>query len=349
MMQYPFVSIVVPFFNESVYLEQCLNALLIQTYPSHCYELVLVDDGSVDSSPDICQKVLTTRQGQQPHMRYVRIKHAGLSVGRNVGIGQSQGELIVYIDGDAIARADWLEKLVAGFAAPDIGVVGGKVLVLNSEEKFAGFIYDLHYVPQLGEDGIIGTNMAYRRAVFEQVGGFFSAFWQRGDEVAFLRKVMGRWKTAVSSQAIVYHEHPPTPMKWLRERFYNGKYTHWLEQIPTTQLTSRQLAGFTRLAIWSFIPAGLAAFRSPFYAVWGVGMAGLFTFRFIRRRYLRGVRAIFYKNGLIGAIAAIGLTWLGLFFEDIGYLREWALKRPFVASDSISETDKYVQKVLTNE
>ena len=99
-------------FNEEKLLEQCLESLDRQTFDGRQFEVLVIDDESDDRSFNIVKEFINRRVRRHPRFRVIRIKHGGLSVARNVGIRESDGELIAFIDGDAIADARWVEELV---------------------------------------------------------------------------------------------------------------------------------------------------------------------------------------------------------------------------------------------
>lgn len=98
------VSIIVPVYNVEQYLERMIVSILVQTYPH--FELILVDDGSTDSSLGICKKITDTR------IRVIEQKNAGVSVARNNGMNHAKGDYIIFVDSDDSVEPDMLEKLM---------------------------------------------------------------------------------------------------------------------------------------------------------------------------------------------------------------------------------------------
>lgn len=90
----PYFSIIVPVYNVEKYLEQCIDSILVQTYND--YELILVDDGSPDSSGEICDRYAVSN----PRIRVIHKKNGGLSSARNAGVENSRGKYIFFIDSD---------------------------------------------------------------------------------------------------------------------------------------------------------------------------------------------------------------------------------------------------------
>ena len=231
----PYVSIIVCAYNEEKFIESCIDSLINQDYPKSKYELIVVDDGSTDKTPDICGDFI---QESSIEMKYVRIKHAGLSIARNVGILFSEGDIISFIDADAIAQKTWLSAIVETFQKDDdIGIVAGKIDILNRTNKIALMLHYGSYCRYANGKEIIpliGANMSFRRKVFEAHNGFFKHFESRGDECVFLQKFGLESLVTISKgnlekmesapNAIVFHERPKTLNQWLHERANNGRF-----------------------------------------------------------------------------------------------------------------------------
>lgn len=87
-------SFILPVYNVEDYLEECIASILAQSYTD--YEIILVDDGSMDSSPTICDRIAM----QDTRIRVIHKKNGGLSDARNVGTDAAQGEYIIFLDSD---------------------------------------------------------------------------------------------------------------------------------------------------------------------------------------------------------------------------------------------------------
>lgn len=92
------VSVIVPIYNVEKYLERCISSILEQSYNN--IEVILVDDGSNDDCPTICDKF----KRKDARVKVVHKPNGGLSSARNAGLEQMKGEYITFIDSD-----DWVE------------------------------------------------------------------------------------------------------------------------------------------------------------------------------------------------------------------------------------------------
>ena len=97
------LSIIVTIYNREKYLEKCINSILNQTFNS--FELILVNDGSTDRSADICDKYANL----DSRVRVIHKKNGGVSSARNVGIDNSNGEYIGFVDSDDYIKDDMYE------------------------------------------------------------------------------------------------------------------------------------------------------------------------------------------------------------------------------------------------
>ena len=94
----PLVSIIVPIYNVEKYLDQCVASLIQQTH--HNIEILLIDDGSPDNAPAICD----AWQHKDERVHVLHKTNSGDSASRNAGLHAAKGEYVCFVDGD-----DWVE------------------------------------------------------------------------------------------------------------------------------------------------------------------------------------------------------------------------------------------------
>ncbi len=110
----PTFSIIVPVYNVEQYLEECIESILVQTYKD--FELLLIDDGSTDSSWDICDRY----SANDARIKAIHKQNAGVSVARNDGIEKAKGTYITFIDSDDWIESNYLERILAEIEDYDI-------------------------------------------------------------------------------------------------------------------------------------------------------------------------------------------------------------------------------------
>ncbi|MEM7038037.1 MAG: glycosyltransferase, partial [Bacteroidota bacterium] len=175
----PFVSVIVPARNEAANIAACVKAVMAQDYPAARFELIVVNDHSEDATRDLAEeaagiagnfRVLDLEKAQG-----VAYKKAAVAA----GIAAAKGEIILTTDADCTMGPGWISAMVAQFR-PEVGMVSGPVL-LESETTFGHFqALEFMGLIAVGAGAIEagtpnmcnGANLAYRKAVFEEVGGF---------------------------------------------------------------------------------------------------------------------------------------------------------------------------------
>ena len=101
------ISIIIPVFNSAEYLPACLNSVLAQTYQNT--EILLVEDGSEDNSPGICNSYAE----KDPRIHVISGDHGGPGTARNLGIRAATGKYIIFVDSDDVCEPELLEKLIS--------------------------------------------------------------------------------------------------------------------------------------------------------------------------------------------------------------------------------------------
>lgn len=101
----PEISIIVPVYKTERFLSACISSILAQTFTD--FELILVDDGSPDSCPALCDAAAA----KDSRIRVIHQKNRGLSVARNAGLDAAEGEWIAFVDSDDIITPDFCAKL----------------------------------------------------------------------------------------------------------------------------------------------------------------------------------------------------------------------------------------------
>lgn len=122
----PFVSVVIPVFNDNERLQTCLEALEDQTYPKNLYEVIVVDNGSAASIQSVVE------QFKQAFATYEN--RPGSYAARNKGLTLTKGEVVAFTDADCIPASDWIERGVANLqSVPECGLVAGKIKLFFKE------------------------------------------------------------------------------------------------------------------------------------------------------------------------------------------------------------------------
>ncbi|MGL5901924.1 MAG: glycosyltransferase family 2 protein [Cetobacterium sp.] len=113
----PEISIVVPVYNVEKYLEQCLDSILAQTFEN--FEVILVNDGSTDSSEEICDRYIKL----DPRFKLYNKINGGLSDARNIGVEKSRGRYLIFIDSDDYITENYCKVLKDCIEQSDVDIV----------------------------------------------------------------------------------------------------------------------------------------------------------------------------------------------------------------------------------
>ncbi|WP_269523504.1 glycosyltransferase [Coraliomargarita parva] len=198
----PRVSVVVCSYNGSRTLEGCLESLMKLEYPD--YEVIVVNDGSTDSTGEIAQRF--------PRVRYFEQVNKGLSVARNKGAELATGEIVAYTDDDCVIDEHWLHYLVLGMKDQAVEAIGGPNITPDSDGWPARcaaaspgnpshVMLDDHYA-----EHIPGCNMAFRRDILLGLGGFDAQYRVAGDDVDMCWRLLDAgYKIGYASGAMVWH------------------------------------------------------------------------------------------------------------------------------------------------
>lgn len=167
----PTVSVVISAYNYGRYLAMAVESVLAQSYRD--FELVIVDDGSTDDTPDVVRRYL-----DQPQVRYFRKPNGGQASAKNRGIQESVGAFVAFLDADDVWHTDKLARQLPLFLGrPEVGVVFSGVHCVDREGKPAGEwtmpAYRGAVTQELFIDNFVPFSSAVvRRECFERLGVF---------------------------------------------------------------------------------------------------------------------------------------------------------------------------------
>ena len=174
------ISAIICTHNRADLLSGAVDSLLRQTLDKSRYEIIVVDNASTDQTRQLCE-----RYAGRDNFRYLYEKTAGLSIARNLGLTGARGKYVAFLDDDAFASPEWLERIVHTFEStvPQPASLGGKILLTweipkpewfpDDQKSFLGHLdygerpHALEY-PRI----LFGSNMAFLRDALLHVGGF---------------------------------------------------------------------------------------------------------------------------------------------------------------------------------
>ena len=207
-------SIIIPALNEATNLSRVLPAVLSQAGPLD--EVIVVDNGSSDNTAAVARQLGATVVDEP-----VR----GRSRARNSGIKQSWGEIIVFLDADCTPHSDWLSHLLEPFDDPAIGCVAGEILNIDTGTPFSAYLTRKGHLAQsvtlkhpflpYAQTG----NVAYRRAVLDQIGLFDEALWAGHDaDISWRMQLETSHKITAAPRGRVEHRQDIDLAAFLRQK-----------------------------------------------------------------------------------------------------------------------------------
>ena len=214
----PLISVIVAAYNCRNTISKCLESLSSLDHPG--YEVIVVDDGSTDGTSELCE----TFSG----VEVIRLDRGGPSRARNTGVRKARGKLVAFTDSDCFVDSHWLKELEKGFIGPDVAGVGGDQVSPADESemgkriqeflKISGFV--TRYIQTKAAFGETthnaSCNSAYRKIIFEEIGGFDEAQFPGEDlelDIKILRK---GYRLIYNPAAVVGHYRPGTYREFCR-------------------------------------------------------------------------------------------------------------------------------------
>lgn len=230
----PAVSIVIPVKDRAADLRNCLTSLQQLDYPQDRLEVIVVDDGSTDETPQVAKElgaVLVTSGAVG----------GGPALARNQGAATASGEILAFIDSDCAAAEDWLSDLLPAFSDEKLAAAGGWVdgmhhgsaldryeavmssLNLGRRELTGGAGGDTFYLPS--------CNLLMRKQAFVEAGGFCADLHVGEDVDLTWRLRDAGWQIQYLPAGTVYHAHRSKTWPFMKRRFDYGTSEGMLQQL----------------------------------------------------------------------------------------------------------------------
>ncbi|NRB52430.1 MAG: glycosyltransferase family 2 protein [Saprospiraceae bacterium] len=294
----PRISLIICTYNREKFLGHALQSLTTQTLAPEAFEILIINNNSTDSTPEISQDFIAANP--KLNVRYFVESNQGLSYARNRGIKEAMAPIITYIDDDAEAEADFLEKVLSYFEKrPQTAGIGGRILPKYEgspppwmNKYLYGFVTKVDFGDQVftytGKNYPAGCNMTYRKDLLEQVGGFNENLkWRADDKYIFFAI------KEVSNQVFHYPE---------------AVVQHNIDAYRTTDENflrlSRKFGSEERIRVkdvgpWSF-------FKKVFEFLFKLGASVVLTVMFaVKGEWIKGKYTMLYRwNALLGLLSA---------------------------------------------
>jgi cellulose synthase/poly-beta-1,6-N-acetylglucosamine synthase-like glycosyltransferase len=218
----PFVSVVVPAYNEERVIRKTIESLLASDYPD--FEIIVVDDGS----PDRTSEVVAEGFRKEPRVRLFRKENGGKAEALNYGLARARGEVVVALDADTVFEPQTMRALARRFADPSVGAVAGNAKVGNRINLVTRW-QALEYVTSQNLDRrafsslncitvVPGSVGAWRRELLEHAGGFSSDTLAEDQDLTMRVRRLG-YRVGYEETAVAWTEAPDTLRGLRKQRF----------------------------------------------------------------------------------------------------------------------------------
>jgi len=218
----PFVTILIPVKNVARFIKPVLEALLAQTYPANLFEVLILDNYSTDGTIEIINsfndpRIKLIQSGvDPPQLKYNKI------------LPSVKGEVVGFVDGDALVDKNWLEEVIKPLADPKVAGASGVIKTWNKDKLIPRSIgYELHdrYENMPREVKRVATmNVVYKKKVLSEVGGFNEKLKTGYDvEIGHVINDTG-YKIILVHNVAAYHHHRDNFKAYILQQFEYGQY-----------------------------------------------------------------------------------------------------------------------------
>ena len=217
------VSVIIPAYNAEKTIRKCLEPLMSQDYAEE-YEVIVVDDGSTDSTPHMVSEF--------NKVRLIKQENAGPAAARNKGAAEAEGEILLFTDADCVPEHNWISEMLKPFNENKevIGVKGR--YKTNQKEIVARFVqleYEDKYNYMLKNkyiDFIDTYSAGFKKESFLEMGGYDTEFPVAcAEDVELSYRLSNKgYKMVFNPDAIVYHTHPNRLLDYLKKKY---KFAFW--------------------------------------------------------------------------------------------------------------------------
>lgn len=188
MNQCPSVSVIVPTYNRGELL--CEHAASVLAQGDASFELIYVDDGSTDDTPQVLKEC---REMDSTRVQVIRVENGGPGPARNAGVAAAKGDMLLFTDDDVLVPENWIQGMLARFEALDCDALCGDFRPFALDTAAERYLYARMRIP-FGEKphtvrGAPMMNFLIPRALFIEVGGFLNEPLQAAEDWEFCQRL----------------------------------------------------------------------------------------------------------------------------------------------------------------
>lgn len=256
----PFLSVIIPTHNRNAQVKSCLQALAAQTYPRGRFEVVVVDDGSLDPPREIVASFYDSL-----NITLLVEPHGGPSAARNAGAARARGEFLAFTDDDCAPAPDWLQNMSVRLASSPTTLIGGRTINALTENIYSATsqalidVINAHYNHDpVNPQFLASNNIAMPAAQFHAMGAFDVNFLFAEDREFCARWLRHGYRMIYAPEVLIYHHHHLTPRRLWRQHFNYGRGAFHFHQVNLRHGSKFQFDPAFYLSIFRFPLTGSA-------------------------------------------------------------------------------------------
>jgi len=235
------ISVIIPCYNDSETIEECIDSFKKQTLPPK--EIIVVNDASTDNSLEIVRKCNVIVLNNN--------KNKGPSFSRNRGAKRASGEFLVFAEGDGKYSENYLEKIIEPLKDKSVGgVLSGRRILWTSKKSLFVKYQNLKWevvdnLMSLGKREIIGA-WAFRKKVFEEIGGYDERY-REGEDVDLVDRLKKReYKILWVPGTFFFHKDPDTFREMIEDKLKRRKIRKRPKKVSRISFASKM-----RMYLWT--------------------------------------------------------------------------------------------------
>ena len=286
----PFVSVIIPAFNEEKHIGRCLDSLKQQDYPSPCFEIIVVDNGSSDNTVGIAK---------EKGVEVLILPLGKVGAVRNLGAKNAKGSVLAFIDADCLAGREWIASAVSSLNNPKVGAVGG-FCKLPSQPVWVERAWVLG--ERKGDSktkALAGGSFIVRRDIFEVLKGFDENI-NAGEDSLLSSQIcgMGYDLLFLESCSVIHLGYPKRLFDFAKRQFWHSS-SYSRSNLGLKDKTFVAVLMFSILCVMAFI---FVAFAKTKIALILMILALMISFIFTAKRIFFGGYTRIFVRSLVSAV-----------------------------------------------
>jgi len=233
-LNFPFISVIVPVYNDEKRIGLCIKSLLRQSYPLDRFEIIIIDNKSSDKTVEVVKKYPV----KLLHENKIQSSYAA----RNLGVKNSRGDVLVFTDSDCIADKNWLRNGISYILKNNCDILAGDVKFFYKDKNSVFEILDsfIHFNQEIGakKAKVPTVNVFFKKNIFDKIGLFNSSLKSGADILLSKKAFLSGFIICFCSDSFVYH-----PTRNFKNLFLKQK------RIARDDFSGRLFAGESLLAI----------------------------------------------------------------------------------------------------